>query len=457
MVRLSLARGILAGLGLALPLLAATGAAYRPGAKPQPRLNVVVILVDTLRADRLSLYGYRRETSPHLAELAKSGVVLRSARSQAGCTYPSANSILTSRWPQHFTRRQETYGMTIPPDTPSLAELLKSAGYTTAAISSSYIVRASPSPINRQGGFGRGFGTFDESCPWRAAPCLNERADLLLPHLREPFFLYLHFIDPHAPYQPPKWHEPRFAVEWSEKPWVRRGEPAPIRRRLYAGDKSAEFDADDVRHISDLYDEEIFFFDQQLDLLFTRLRQDGLLQRSLVVFLSDHGEELLDHENIGHCRDLSFETILKTPFVLWIPGQAPGVREALALNLDLVPTVLDLLGVPFNASSFAGRSLRPTIERDRPVHDIAFAAQGTSRVATDGRYKLWLNLGGGPLRAYDLTVGESVPLRGAERPEITRLRHALARWLAEQEGGSDADSVRRAREMERELKSLGYL
>src|SRR5579859_419866 len=100
---------------------------------PPARLNVIVILADALRADRLDLYGYRRPTAPHLTKLAQSGIVLRGARSQAGCTYPSVSSIFTSRWPQHFLNRQDTYGMGIPADTPSLAEALQAHGYTTAA------------------------------------------------------------------------------------------------------------------------------------------------------------------------------------------------------------------------------------------------------------------------------------------------------------------------------------
>jgi arylsulfatase len=442
----------------AVVLACAVAAGCRPpaAAPPKPKLNVILILVDTLRADRLNFYGYGRETAPHLTQLAKSGVVLRGASSQAGCTFPSANTILTSRWPQHFINRQETYGYGIPPDTPSLAEILHQAGYSTAAVSASIIVRATPSKINAKGGFGRGFDSFDESCPLRAAPCVNEQAEKILPRLREPFFLYLHYIDPHEPYQPPRWHENRFATEPSDKPWVRRGEPGVIRRHLYNGDKNAVFDQDDIRHLSDLYDEEIYFLDSQLDLLFTRLRQNHLLERSLVVFLSDHGEEIYDHQNIGHCRDLAFENILRTPFVVWMPGQAPGSRDQPAFNVDLVPTVLDLLGMKFDPNSFAGKSLRRTIEDNRAVHDVVFAAQGSSRVASDGRYKIILTLGG-DVRAYDLRLGESKPLADVNKPEIRRLRAALLRWLAEAEGTSTADSLRRAKATEAQLRALGYL
>jgi arylsulfatase len=442
---------------LALGVLAAAALSCSSAPKPKQRWNVVVILVDTLRADRLDLYGYSRPTSPHLRELAKTGVVLRGARSQAGCTFPSANSILTSRWPQLFLAGQDKNGMGIPPGIPSLAELLHGQGYATAAVSSSLIVRATPSSINHEGGFGRGFETFDEGCPLRAAPCVNERAEDLLPKLHEPFFLYLHYIDPHEPYQPPKWHERRFALDPSEKRWVRHGDAARIRRALYDHDKASTFDADDVRHLSDLYDEEIVFLDEQLDLLFGRLRSGGLLNHTVVVFLSDHGEELLDHNNFGHCRDMAYETLLRTPFVFWIPNQTPGTRQQLALNLDLVPTVLDLLHLPYDAHAFAGRSLRPMIEDNRAVHDVAFAAQGASRVASDGRYKVWLNLTDGSVQAFDLAAGETVPLRGEGPPEVKRLRAALLRWLADNEGGSQADGLRRAREIEAKLKALGYL
>ncbi|HEX7185350.1 MAG TPA: sulfatase [Thermoanaerobaculia bacterium] len=446
-------------LAAALALLA-TGLGCQGDTPPEPeptRWNVVVLLVDTLRADRLSFYGYERPTAPRLGNLARSGVVFRNTRSQAGCTYPSVNSILTSRWPQHFVNRQQLYGMAIPKDTPSLAGILAGQGYATAAVSASVVVRAVPSRVNRQGGFGQGFQSFDESCLKRSARCVNSRAYKLLDRLPEPFFLYLHYLEPHTPYRPPDDHPRRFALGSPDKEWVRRGEPRNLTKRLYNGDTTHSYDDADVRFFSDMYDEEIAFMDESLAMLMQRLRRKRLLERTIVVLLSDHGEEMLDNGHWGHCRDLAYETLLKTPLVLWVPGGPTGERSSLALNVDLVPTLLDLLGLPHDPAAFAGKSLRPVLEEDRPVHDMSFALQGVSRVASDGRYKWWLDLGGGPPRLYDLRIGEMSSATAFERRPVTRLRAELLAWLEREEGGRQGENLRRARENTEQLKALGYL
>jgi arylsulfatase A-like enzyme len=238
---------------------------------------------------------------------------------------------------------------------------------------------------------------------------------------------------------------------------VRRGQPRNLTQRLYNGDTTHSYDDSDVRFFSDLYDEEISYLDERLANLMQRLRRRGLLERTIVVLLSDHGEELLDHGHWGHCRDLAYETLLRTPLVLWIPGGPTGERASLALNLDLVPTLLDLLGLPHDPTAFAGKSLRPVLEEDRPVHDMAFALQGTSRIASDGRYKWWLDLAGRPPRLYDLRIGERSSATAFERRPVARLRAELLAWLEREEGGRQDENLRRARENTEQLKALGYL
>src|SRR4029078_1368445 len=168
------------------------------------------------------------------------------------CTWPSVNSILTSRTPELFMAAREESGLAIPADTPSIAEILAGRGFATAAVSSSLVVRSTPSKINRQGGFGRGFQSFDESCREGAAGGVNERAFDALDRMKEPFFLYLHYLEPHQDYQPPKWHERRFAVQEPAQRWVRLGDPKPIAHQLYDGLKGPAWDDSDVRHLRDL-------------------------------------------------------------------------------------------------------------------------------------------------------------------------------------------------------------
>jgi arylsulfatase A-like enzyme len=422
---------------------------------------VVLLLVDTLRADRLPFHGYPRETSPTLAGLAEESVVFERARAQAGCTFPSVASLLTSRPANEFMAGIDRHGMAVPEELPYLPAILRGRGYATAAVSASIVVRDTPSQINRQGGYGRGFEVFDESCLERSAACVNARTVPLLDRLPEPFFLYLHYLDPHAPYRPPSWHERRFARSRPERRWVRRGDPGPLFRTLYEGEPGGEIDRGELRHLGNLYDEEILFFDRQLAHLLTELRDRELLERTVLVLLSDHGEELLDHRHFGHCRNLAYETLLHTPLVMRLPGgRAAGRRSEPVDNLDLVPTLLDYLGLDPGGRGFAGRSLRPWLDGgDPPPERLHFALQGTVRTATDGRWKLLVDLESGRVSLYDLAAdpGETRDLAPRRPREVQRLRRAVARWVEAVEGGDAAESVRRAREHERELEALGYL
>jgi len=149
------------------------------------------MLVDTLRADHMSLYGYERATTPFIDGFAADAVVFDRARSQAGCTFPSVNSLFTSRYAFDFYRQGESQ-MGIPAEYPTIAEILRARGYHTIAVSASPIVRLTPTKENPNGGFGAGFEVFDESCLWDDAECVNARALKLLGDTRETFFLYLH-------------------------------------------------------------------------------------------------------------------------------------------------------------------------------------------------------------------------------------------------------------------------
>jgi len=436
------------------------------GPKKAGDWNVLLVVVDTLRADRLSLYGYHRPTSPKLDAFAREAVVFANARSPAGCTFPSANSLLTSRPPAEFLL-QAGGTMAIPQTVPVLPEMLRQRGYATAAVSASPIVRNTPSRINAVGGFGRGFQTFDEACWRKHAACVNEKAFGLVQTLPEPWFLYLHYMEPHAPYRPAASHPRRFAPKDPKgvRPWARRGETWPIARRIYDGNTDGstryDFTPRDVAHLADLYDEEIAYFDEQLAKLVDALRERGLLDRTVIVLAADHGEEQYEHGQFGHCRNLAYETVLKTPLVMRIPGVEGGRRQALADNLDVVPTLLDYLGfLAPETPKFEGSSLRPVIERDKPVRRLAFGAQGVTRTASDGTHKLIFDLASGTSRLFDLSAdpGEKTDLLAKRPEEAQRLQATLLRWLEAREGpAASGKSRRQAEELEKKLRALGYL
>ncbi len=422
------------------------------------RPNVLFILVDTLRADHLGLYGYERPTSPTLDAFAREALVFTDARSQAGCTFPSANSILTSQPPARFLG-QPRGALGIPEGIATLPEILREHGWATAAVSASAVVRKSPSTTNRHGGFDRGFDLFLEDCLWSSAVCVNERALAALDTLPRPFFLYLHYLEPHAPYRPPRFHQRRFARrDGSDKRFIRRGDPNPIGRALYGGAPDPGATERDLRHLIDLYDEEIAFFDSQLALLLAALGERGLAEETIVVLASDHGEEFLEHGHIKHCRTV-YEASIKVPLVLRIPGVPPARLAIGAENQDVLPTLLDHLGIDAAGHGFSGLSLRPGIESGGRVRPHQFSAQGVFRAAVGPRHKLVHDLSTRRAWLFDVArdPGERRDLLAAERRAYASLRDALHSWMETAEGTDAAGSLTLAREAERRLRAVGYI
>ncbi|MGD2115592.1 MAG: sulfatase, partial [Acidobacteriota bacterium] len=431
-----------------------SGTRSRSTAGPPPRPNVIVLLVDTLRADGLGAYGYDRPTSPHLDALAEESFLFEQARAQAPCTFPSVNSFLTGLPPSRFSGQPEGR-MGIPEDADSLAEILRRAGYATAAVSASPIVRKNPGQFNPHGGFDPGFDRFVDSCVWNPASVVNDHALAQLDALPEPFFLYLHYMDPHGPYRPPADWPKRFAdagFEGSDA--VRRGDPRPLARTIAEALRAGEplepgaVPAAAVAHLRNLYDEEIAYFDSQLGRLLGELTARGLDGSTVLVLASDHGEEFFEHGRLKHCNTV-FDTEIRTPLLLRLPpGLEPAPPRRIganAANLDLVPTLLDYLRIEPPAE-LAGRSLRGAIaDAENPVSPSeqppVVAAWGGQRAATDGRYKLIVRpgAGGGSRRLYDLAAdpGETRDLLAGDRPELPadarraarRLARAIEEWI----------------------------
>jgi arylsulfatase A-like enzyme len=432
----------------------------------RPR-NVILILVDTLRADHLGVYGYGRDTSPNLDALAREATLFEDARSQASCTFPSVNSLLTSRYPAVFLGQPDK-SMGIPQGVPPLAEILRGRGFRTAAVSASPVVRKSPSRFNPAGGYDRGFERFHEDCLWKSAECVNRAALEQLNALNtddgRPFFLYLHYMDPHGPYAPPAGFARRYATPENgepEKEFIRAGNPNPIGDMLYKGAPDPGVTPADLQHLVDLYDDEIAYFDTQLAELIAELREAGRLEDTLLVLASDHGEEFLEHGHIKHCRTL-FDTSIRVPLLLRVPGLGASAVPHPVENVDVVPTLLDYLGVDTAGLTLEGESLRPLIEGEAPAPENGrqLASQGPWRSIADDRFKLIHDLARGRFALYDLTAdpGETTDVLRRERRSFHELHEALTAWIARTEGDAAAgESLRQAEEAEKRLRALGYL
>jgi len=451
-------------LMIVLAILAGTVACAPPSEPPAETtpaspLNVIIVLVDTLRADHMSLFGYQRPTTPFIEKFASETTVFDHARSQAPCTFPSVNSLLTSRYPGVFTR-QEKGQLGIPEDTPSIAEILSAVGYNTIAVSASPIVRATPSDYNPNGGFDRGFDTFVEGCVWRHGACLNKRVFNQLDLAKSPFFMYIHYMEPHAPYLPPENYSRRFAGEYDGFDFIRDGDPNPIAKMLY--DDGPDFDITDrdIQHLVDLYDDEVRYFDIVFRRLVDRLGDQGLIDNTVIVLAADHGEEFMEHGHVKHCRGV-WNTVTHVPLIIRLPGMKEGRRVSAAVgNIDIVPTLLDYLGVDAGGAELEGSSLRPLIEGHDVIGRQAFAEAGRYRSVDDGRFHLIVDFKARASSLFDLRADEleQSDLFHESHPEVGLLTTSLNSWLSATGQRFRIDeTMAAAKAKEDELRALGYL
>jgi len=443
-----------------LSVLAITACGGHESTPPQPSqpMNVIFVLVDTLRADHTSIHGSTRPTTPFLESLAAESVVFERARSQAGCTFPSMNSMLTSRYPFDFNRRGPG-DMGIPDGIPSIVEILAAHGYATAAVSASPIVRATPSRQNPSAGFGRGFDVFDETCLWRSADCVNQRAKEILDGLEEPFFLYLHYMDPHDPYLPPAGHR-RFAAAYEGFDFIAAGDPNPIGEMLYDDGPEIDLDDTDIQHLVALYDDEISYFDEMLGQLVEHLRSSGVLDESMFILTSDHGEEFLEHGHVKHCRGV-WDTLTRVPLLIRFPaGRVVTSIDAPVELIDLMPTVLDALDLPADDVEMDGISLLDPIAGRTSFAEFAFSDQVQYRSVDDGRWQLILDGFEWSFTLFDTAADplESTNLVDIEAARAAALGRRLEQWLHDTGQWDHFDmTLRAAKRHEDQLRALGYL
>src|SRR5262249_310461 len=263
--------------------------AAAPGQASGAGMSVLLYVVDTLRADHLGCYGYGRPTSPHIDAFARQATLFAHTAAQWSWTRPAVGSILTGRYPPAHGATTLRRGLRF--DVPTLAELLRARGYRTAA----FVTNVNVAP---QWGFQRGFDLYrylpeDEhtAAVHVRSDILNGQAvDWLTEHGDQPFFLYVHATDPHAPYTPP----PPFAERLAD-PGVAVA-PERVDALLSAFRERGELPSDDeVRALAARYDGEIAFTDQNFGRLIGELARLGLDRRTLVILVADHGEEFADH------------------------------------------------------------------------------------------------------------------------------------------------------------------
>ena len=474
------------GLGLGVLVLAAGCRGRLP-----ERSNILLITADTLRADHLSMYGYERPTSPVLDALAAAGVRFDEATVQWPKTGPSFASMFTATFPKNngIVRK---IGIPLPQKFLMLAEALKTRGYQTHAVVANGAVA---SDFN----FDQGFDSYVES--WQQPPrtdgadpngaeAVNELVRSLLERIDDdkPYFLWVHYLDPHFPYTPPEAWSDRFQGDELWDPSVRI--PIDLTKHKFdmvrLGRDQVLDGRDELAFYVARYDAEIAYNDSKIGELLDALDDRGMMDQTLTVFSSDHGESLGEHHYFFDHGRFGYQTCLNVPLVFHYPGVLePRVDSEPVMLINLTPTLLEFAGVELRDGEWMqGRSLVPRLlgepqSLDEPNYAFSEAGYGRpdlwQRIVREGDHKFIYAREGGAQRWITGEVGNAFALFDLANdpgetenlvdvaPDIAeRLFRASNDWYrSDFDVLVDAAAEGEEREMDdktrEQLKALGYL
>ncbi|HXO20115.1 MAG TPA: sulfatase [Thermoanaerobaculia bacterium] len=424
--------------------------------------NLVLLSIDTVRADHLGAYGYRvRATTPRMDAVLASGVRFDAAMAQRAATWPSLASVLTGLYPSAHGVAENGYGF--PDDLPTLPKLLHAAGYETAAFLSNMCQANHQGWDDLECSASQDGKTIRRALDWSQEPARGKL----------PFFLWVHLFGAHSPY-----YNGGDAAARVLDPGY-QGPLGPKRWQLdQVMTKRMALDAADLRHLNALYDAAVQGSDRHLGTLLDGLRAAGRLDRTLLVLLSDHGEELYAHNGYLYHSCSVYQSTLHVPLGLAAPGLLPagaGVPQTVEL-IDVAPTLLDLLAVAPPKEQH-GRSLVPYLERPGAAGagKPAFSEYGEAPVHTvlrDG-WKLVDNprrfdpvcIPNAPPHHYPIASeelydlardpGETKNLAAGEPgrvAELARLLHQRFAGIRSRLGKQPVDE-----KLKEELKALGYV
>jgi arylsulfatase A-like enzyme len=403
--------------------------------------NVVVVGIDTLRADHVGAYGYPRPTTPRIDAFSRDAIRFETAVSQSPWTLPAFASMFTGRVPSaHGAGEGACPSVTTLGDAhESLATVLRKAGYETASF-------VSNAWVGTDVGMARGFDRHRQCLT--SGDVLNRTEEWLAEPRRPPFFLFVHIVDPHQPWMPTPedaalFVDPAYEGAIGTQFW---GAPKP------------EWTAADRRRIVDLYDAEVRWADGLTGRLLDALEERGFAANTIVVVTSDHGEELFERGTLGHGHTL-YDEVLLVPFLIRFPGgRSRGPIATPVRTMDLFPTVLEALGQPVPAG-LDGVSLMPLIRGGDPAprsavsEYVCFAADPTVQSLRTPREKLVVHPVTGQTELFDLVADPRETTDVAPRQQVTvaALRAQLADAVPVPPGfhllvqGGNKDGVLRAR------------
>lgn len=433
-------KNVLWGTGVAVCAVIIVVATTTSTAKPAatgPR-NLILISIDTMRADCLGCYGYPRATSPRIDRMAAEGVLFEDASATSPWTKPSHASMFTGLYPN----RHGAIGADrlLEDDHVRLSSLLSERGFQTASVMNCFWMT--------RHGLDKGF----EDQNWVKDPQdRRNQSEVTETAIRwfdqrdreKPFFIFLHYYDAHGDYVSQPRYERMFAGPY-EGP--ADGSTGQLCKHEWG---MMTLNEQDMGHIQDLYVAQVRQLDDQLGILFDYLSKENLLDESLVVITSDHGEEFLDHGGVLHGTQ-QYQEVLRVPLIFRGPGIPQGVRLKTPVSLiDLMPTCLELLGVPVPnsldglavqtlwqdpASSLGPRLLYSEADTvfPKPFDSRIDFAVGPNRIVRNDRFKLHYNIDTEEFRLFDLVEdpGERLDVKDDHAWVTALLLNHMKRFLA---------------------------
>ena len=456
--------------GIAVVLLLNTVQIIRRQTISSSKPNILILVVDALRADRLGCYGYERATSPYIDLFSKDALFFESCYSTSPWTKTAVGSLFTSLYPsQHGAF---FFHSRLPDKRLTLAEVFKNRGYDTLAFQTNPI-------ITRDYNFDQGFSSYSD-LTFERAEHVNAQIFSRLRKKRKPFFAYMHFMETHLPYEPPPEYYSLF--ETDKGPFGISGTQDAFQTRLL---NELGLSDKDKRYFSNLYDGEIRYFDDRFKELIVFLKEYKLYDNTIIVLTSDHGEEFWDHGGLEHGHTL-YNELLHIPLMIKPAGPPSGkIMEQPAQIVDIYPTLLHLAGLECPDSVEGVSLVSPSENEKRPLYFEGLLRGAESKGILRGGIKLIENTGVmnpyaleyiegfkkthsakdmNPFELFDLSgdPGEKNNKFLAEKNAATELRALLFRYkTAVFPLGTDSQKDKSGRkQMEKtrdNLRSLGYI
>jgi len=389
------------------------------GADDLTGANILLITIDCLRADHVGAYGYERNTTPNIDELAKKSAVFLNAYTLSPWTHPSLASIHTGRHPRDHGVRQ--WGHKLKEEHSTLAEVLKSYGYATEA----YVSHKLFKPNYK---YTQGFDHYDYSIlkkgfikNFSSSKELTDSVLRRLGKINKPFFIWIHYFDPHD---------------------------------YYLTHKGFDFGTRPV----DRYDSEIAYTDYHIKRLFDVLKKRGLFNTTIIVVVADHGEEFQDHRGIYHRYSL-YQELIHIPLIIHVPGFKHKEVNTVVDESDIAPTIIKLVGLPI-PSDFRGVSISLSDEGRNLRNKTIYAEQrqeGNLTSIIEGEFKLIINHKNDKMELYNLRKDpfEKNNLIHDEREKGEELRGKIVRFY--QKNTEKSEALKLSDETLQNLKDLGYL